>query len=185
VPPDGGPDNPRSARAGDLDVARPHDMLPIVPFETHAAAKALTAAGASEKIAVAVVEVAQEAAAEHGRELATRADVARLSVELAATRTDVETVRAGIETVREATRADVAELRAESGPHGNPARQNGWSGPRWSSGRWPSGPAAGCHDDASSAARGRRCGSGRRGPAAAVMTMRLRRTGCAQDRQPV
>lgn len=139
-------------------------MLPIVPFETHAAAKALTAAGASEKIAVAVVEVAQEAAAEYGRELATRADVARLSVELAATRTeietardvtradiaalrveiaatrtDVETVRAGIETVREATRADVAELRAESGPHGNPAHQNGWSGPRWSSGRWPSG----------------------------------------------
>ena len=98
-------------------------MLPIVPFETHAAAKALTAAGAGEKIAVAVVEVAQEAAAEHGRELATRADVARLSVELAATRTDVETVRAGIETVREATRADVAELRAESGPHGNPAHQ--------------------------------------------------------------
>ena len=182
-------------------------MLPIVPFETHAAAKALTAAGASEKIAVAVVEVAQEAAAEHGRELATRADVARLSVELAATRTDietvreatradvaelraelaatrtdieatradvarlsveiaatrtdVETVRAGIETVREATRADVAELRTEQARMENPARQSG------------------CRDRA-----GHR-GAGRRGPAVAVMTMRLRRTGCAQDRQPV
>ncbi len=98
-------------------------------FDTHAAVKTLTAAGASEEIAVAVVDVAQEAAAEHGRELATRAgiaelradvaaqreatraDTARLSVELAATRTDVETVRAGVEKVRETTRADIAEVR--------------------------------------------------------------------------
>ena len=37
--------------------------------------KALTGAGASEEIAVAVVDVAQAAAAERGRELVTRADL--------------------------------------------------------------------------------------------------------------
>lgn len=139
-------------------------MLPIVPFETHAAAKALTAAGAGEKIAVAVVEVAQEAAAEYGRELATRADVARLSVELAATRTeietardvtradiaalrveiaatrtDVETVRAGIETVREATRADIAELRAEQARMETRLIKMGGRDRAGHRGRWPSG----------------------------------------------
>ena len=129
-------------------------MLPIVPFETHAAAKALTAVGAGEKIAVAVVEVAQEAAAEHGRELATRADVAGLSVELAATRTEIE-------TAREATRADIAELRAEQARMETRLVKIG--------GRDRAGHR----------------GAGRRGPAVAVMTMRLRRTGCAQDRQPV
>ena len=104
-------------------------MLPIVPFDTHAAMKMLTAAGASEEIAVAAVDVAQEAAAEHGRELATRADIAevradiaaqrdairadcaKLVVELAATRADIETVQAGIETVPETTRAGINEVR--------------------------------------------------------------------------
>ena len=37
--------------------------------------KALTGAGASEEIAVAVVDVAQAAAAERGRELVTRANL--------------------------------------------------------------------------------------------------------------
>ena len=44
-------------------------------LDTHAAVKTLTAAGASEDIAVAVVDVAQAAAADHGRELVTRADL--------------------------------------------------------------------------------------------------------------
>ena len=38
-------------------------------FDTHAAVKTLTGAGASEAVAVAVVDVAQTAAAERGREL--------------------------------------------------------------------------------------------------------------------
>lgn len=70
----------------------------------------LTAAGASEEIAVAVVNVAQGAAAEHGRELATRADISELRTMLDAQR---EATRADIETLRETTRADIAELRAE------------------------------------------------------------------------
>ena len=41
-------------------------------FDTHAAVKALTRAGASEELAVAV---SQAAAAERGRELVTRADM--------------------------------------------------------------------------------------------------------------
>ncbi len=86
-------------------------------FDTHTAVKTLTAAGASEEIAVAVVDVAREAAAEHGRELATRADIAELRTALAsqreATRADIETVRASVETLRETTRADSAEVRAE------------------------------------------------------------------------
>ena len=44
-------------------------------FDTHAAVRMLTAAGASEDIAVAVVDVARAAAADHGRELVTRADL--------------------------------------------------------------------------------------------------------------
>ena len=50
-------------------------------FDTHAAVKTLTGAGASEAVAVAVVDVAQSAAAERGRELVTRAD---LQAEIAA-----------------------------------------------------------------------------------------------------
>ena len=106
-------------------------MLPLVPFDTHAAVKTLTAAGTSEKIAVAVVDVAHEAAAEYGRELATRtdiaelradiaaqreatrADIAKLAADVATTRTDIETVRTSVEKVREKTRADIAEVRAE------------------------------------------------------------------------
>ena len=99
-------------------------MLPMVPFDTHAAVKTLTSAGASEEIAVAVVDVAQGAAAKQGRDLATRADIAELRAELAAqrveftaqrepTHTAIETLRARIDTSREATRADIAELRAE------------------------------------------------------------------------
>ena len=62
-------------------------------FDTHAAVKTLTGAGASEAIAVAVVDVAQSAGAERGRELVTRADLRRLSphVDLAAV---------GLETIR-------------------------------------------------------------------------------------
>lgn len=50
-------------------------------FDTHAAVKTLTGAGASEAVAVAVVDVAQAAATERGRELVTRAD---LQAEIAA-----------------------------------------------------------------------------------------------------
>ena len=92
-------------------------MLPVIPFDTHAAVKTLTAAGASEQLAVAVVGVAQEAAAEHGRELATRTDIAELRAEIAAhreaTRADTKTIQASIETLRDTTRADTAEVRAQ------------------------------------------------------------------------
>ena len=86
-----------------------------MPFDTHAAVKTLTGAGASEEIAVAVVDVAQDAAAEHGRELATRGDIAELraafDAQREATRTDIETLRASVETLRETTRADIEALR--------------------------------------------------------------------------
>ena len=60
-------------------------------MDTHAAVKTLTAAGANEALAVAVVDVAQNAAADHGRELTTRAD---------------------LEGLREGHRADLAVLEA-------------------------------------------------------------------------
>ena len=58
-------------------------------MDTHAAVKMLTAAGADEVLAAAVVDVAQDAAAGHGRELTTRAD---------------------LDALREANRADLAAL---------------------------------------------------------------------------
>ena len=58
-------------------------------MDTHAAVRMLTAADADEALAVAVV--AQNAAADHGRELATRSDLDRL---------------------REVQRADLAVLEA-------------------------------------------------------------------------
>ena len=48
-------------------------------MDTHAAVRMLTAAGAEEALAVAVVDVAQNAAADHGRELATRSDLDHLA----------------------------------------------------------------------------------------------------------
>ena len=60
-------------------------------MDTHAAVKMLTAAGAKEALAVAVVDVAQNAAADHGRELTTRSDLDHL---------------------REVHRADLAALEA-------------------------------------------------------------------------
>ena len=51
-------------------------------FDTHAAVKALT--GADEPLAAAVVAVAQDASANIGQALATRADVADLRTDLAA-----------------------------------------------------------------------------------------------------
>ena len=60
-------------------------------MDTHAAVKTLTAAGADEVLAVAVVDVARNAAADHGRELATRAD---------------------LDNLRESHRADLAALEA-------------------------------------------------------------------------
>ena len=50
------------------------DRDTLSPMDTHAAVRMLTAAGADEALAVAVVDVAQNAAADHGRELATRSD---------------------------------------------------------------------------------------------------------------
>ncbi len=47
-------------------------------MDTHAAVRMLTAAGADETLAVAVVNVAQNAAADHGHELATRSDLDHL-----------------------------------------------------------------------------------------------------------
>ena len=87
-----------------------------MPFDTHAAVKVLTGAGASEEVAVAVVNVAQGAAAEQGRELATRADIsglrAMLDAQREATRADTSELRAMLDAQREATRTDIAELRA-------------------------------------------------------------------------
>ena len=51
-------------------------------FDTHAAVKTLTAAGAKEELAVAVVDVARQASAEQDRELATKADLANLKADL-------------------------------------------------------------------------------------------------------
>lgn len=50
----------------------------LSPMDTHAAVRMLTAAGADETLAVAVVNVAQNAAADHGHELATRSDLDHL-----------------------------------------------------------------------------------------------------------
>ncbi len=47
-------------------------------MDIHVAMRMLTAAGAAEALAVAVVDVSQNAAADHGRELATRSDLAHL-----------------------------------------------------------------------------------------------------------
>ena len=89
-------------------------MLATVPFDTHAAVKTLTAAGASEEVAVAVVDVAQEAAAEHGRNLATRADIAGLRTELRAEIAELRTeLRAEIGELRTELRAEIGEMRAE------------------------------------------------------------------------
>ena len=52
---------------------RDRDTLP--PMDTHAAVRMLTAAGAAEALAVAVIDVAENAAAEHDRELTTRSDL--------------------------------------------------------------------------------------------------------------
>lgn len=60
-------------------------------MDTHAAVRQLTAAGADETLAVAVVDVAQNAAADQRRELTTRAD---------------------LDHHREAQRADLAALEA-------------------------------------------------------------------------
>ena len=49
-------------------------------FDTHAAVRTLTEAGADEKLAV--VSVARNASAEHDRELATKADLANLKADL-------------------------------------------------------------------------------------------------------
>ncbi len=52
-------------------------------FDTHAAVKALTAAGASSELAEAVVDVARDASTDQGRELATKADLVALEARLA------------------------------------------------------------------------------------------------------
>lgn len=51
-------------------------------FDTHAAVKTLTSAGAKEELAVAVVDIARQASAEHDRDLATKADLANLKADL-------------------------------------------------------------------------------------------------------
>ena len=51
-------------------------------FDTHAAVKTLTSAGANEELAVAVVDIARQASAEHDRDLATKADLANLKADL-------------------------------------------------------------------------------------------------------
>ena len=52
-------------------------------FDTHAAVKTLTAAGASSELAEAVVGIARGAGADHGIEIATKADLVALEARLA------------------------------------------------------------------------------------------------------
>jgi len=52
-------------------------------FDTHAAVKALTAAGASSELAEAVVDIARDASSDQERELATKADLVALEARLA------------------------------------------------------------------------------------------------------
>ena len=59
-------------------------------MDTHSAVKMLTAAGADEALAVAVVDVAQNAAADHGRELVTNADLTAHRAEVRADLTALE-----------------------------------------------------------------------------------------------
>ena len=59
-------------------------------MDTHSAVKMLTAAGADEALAVAVVDVAQSAAADHGRELVTNADLTAHRAEVRADLTALE-----------------------------------------------------------------------------------------------
>ena len=58
------------------------DILQKLAFDTHAAVRMLTSAGAKEELAVAVVDIARQASAEHDRELATKADLANLKADL-------------------------------------------------------------------------------------------------------
>ena len=81
-------------------------------FDTDAAVKTLTAAGADESLAAAVVAVAREASADVGRGLATRADVADLRTAVGADVADLRTtVGADVADLRTAVGADVADLR--------------------------------------------------------------------------
>ncbi|MCY4119331.1 MAG: DUF1640 domain-containing protein [Acidobacteria bacterium] len=52
-------------------------------FDTHAAVKALTAAGASSELAEAVVDIARDASTDQERDLATKADLVALEARLA------------------------------------------------------------------------------------------------------
>ena len=47
-------------------------------FDTHAAVRTLTSAGAGEELAVAVVDIARQAGPAHDHELAAKADLANL-----------------------------------------------------------------------------------------------------------
>ena len=57
-------------------------VLPGMAFDTHAAVKMATSAGAKEELAVAVVDIARQASAAHDHELATKADLANLKADL-------------------------------------------------------------------------------------------------------
>ena len=52
-------------------------------FDTHAAVKALTAAGARSELAEAVVDIARDASTDQERDLATKADLVALEARLA------------------------------------------------------------------------------------------------------
>ena len=65
-------------------------------FDTHAAVKALTAAGASSELAQAVVDITRDASTDHDRELATKADLVALEARLARRLITAGTAIAGI-----------------------------------------------------------------------------------------
>ena len=86
----------------------PPDLLryeEAMQFDTHAAVKTLTAAGAPEPLAGAVVAVVWEAIAGHVHDLSTRGDLADLRAH----------VDDGLATLRADVGHDLATLRADVG----------------------------------------------------------------------
>ena len=96
------------------DSRRDRDTLS--PMDTHAAVRMLTAAGADETLAVAVVDVAQNAAADQGRELSPRSDLDHLREVQRADLATLETLRGP---------ADVAFRRCDAGADAPDPRRRG------------------------------------------------------------
>ena len=88
-------------------------MVEAIAFDTHRFVKRLTESGFTEKQAETLAE---EHVALLNANLATKADVAAVRADVAAVKADVEALReetkAGIETLRQETKADIARVEA-------------------------------------------------------------------------